>query len=220
MAILAESLASIQYFSGLSADELNWIGSYFSEKTVKKRQIFLIEGDWSDYVYFIVSGLVKVYKTSTSSKEQILYIAGAGESLNDVSSLCDISNIASMLAMQTTLLYRIRRDDFKSILAKYPVIAFNATRILAEKIQQSSSVIVDLSFKQVIGRLASVLLKGERTSAKLHLTQEDLAALVGTTREVITRSLKIIAEKGIVRHGRGYIEVIDKKALLELTTKS
>jgi CRP/FNR family transcriptional regulator, cyclic AMP receptor protein len=220
MAALSDSLASIRYFSGLSTDELNQIWCYFSKKTVKKKQIFLIEGDWSDYVYFIVTGLAKVYKTSANSKEQILYIAGAGESLNDVSALCDISNVASMLAMQTTSLYCIRRNDLKSILEKYPVIALNAVKVMAEKVQQSSSVIVDLSFKQVISRLATVLIKGERTSTKLRLTQEDLAAIVGTTREVITRSLKIITEKGIVRHGRGYIEIIDKKALLELATKS
>lgn len=220
MTIATESLANIQYFSGLSPYELNSIKGYFSEKTIKKKQIFLIESDWSDYVYFVVSGLVKVYKTSVSSKEQILYIAGAGESLNDVSTLCDTPNVASMLAMQPTILYCIRRDNLKFILAKYSIVAINASRVMAEKVQQSSSVIADLSFRQVIGRLANVLLKGERTSSRLNLTQEDLAALVGTTREVITRSLKILVEKGMVKHTRGCIEIIDKKALLELTTKS
>lgn len=220
MAISVESLAIIQYFSGLSSYELNSIKSYFSEKTIKKKQIFLIEGDWSDYVYFVVSGLVKVYKTSVSSKEQILYIAGAGESLNDVSTLCDTSNVASMLAMQPTMLYCIRRDDLKSIFTKYPRVAINSSKAMAEKVQQSSSVIADLSFRQVIGRLANVLLKGERTSSRLNLTQEDLAALVGTTREVISRSLRILAEKGMIKHTRGCIEINDKKALLELIKKS
>ena len=85
MAIEIELLQSTEYFSGVNRDKLVPIQGLFREMYFDKGVRFLAEGDWSDYLYFIVSGLVKVYKTSPGGKEQVLHIAPPGNSLNDVS---------------------------------------------------------------------------------------------------------------------------------------
>lgn len=218
MTILLESLRSIQYFFGCSPDELDYIKRFLSERTVRKGQIFLLEGDWSDYVFFIISGLVKVYKTSTESKEQILHIAGPGESLNDVSAFAGTPNAVSLLAMTSAVLYQVKKGDLQFIIRSYPQVALNVTKVLAHKVLRDSSLIESLSFNQVIGRLAKLLLKrsDEETDARLRLTQQDMAALVGTSREVIARSLKIMGEKGIIRQEHGSIVIIDKESLKEM----
>ena len=82
-----------------------------TEKSVDKGEIILFEGEWSDYLYFLDGGLVKVYKTSQNGKEQILHIAPPGESLNDVSTFDGGTNQASMLAMTPVHLYAIRKED-------------------------------------------------------------------------------------------------------------
>ena len=116
MAIEIDILKSINYFAGLSISELESISKYMIEKAVNKGEIILFEGEWSDYLYFLIAGLVKVYKSSSNGKEQILHIAPPGESLNDVSTFDGGTNQASMLAMTPVHLYAIRKEDLMTYL--------------------------------------------------------------------------------------------------------
>lgn len=215
MAIDIELLKGIYYFDGCSSDELDPIKNYFTWKNVQKGQLFLIEGDWSDYTYFIISGVVKIYKISPDNKDQILHIARHGESLNDVSTFIDSPNVVNMLAMTPLVLYMIRRNDLKTILWKHPRIAMNALKALANKVQHDSSLVEDLSFIQVTGRLAKMLLKRaeEGTDVGLKITQQDMAAMIGTSREVANRSLKALVQKGAIRLEHRGIVIINTKAL-------
>src|SRR5512139_2469366 len=99
MAVEIERLKTITYFQELNKAELEGIKSYISEKTAEKGEVILIEGDWSDYMYFIISGLVKVYKASAEGQEQILQFARPGEALNDVSTFDGGPNAAGMVAV-------------------------------------------------------------------------------------------------------------------------
>ena len=76
----------INYFSGCKTKELNVISKYLTYKSVLKGEVFMIEGHWCDFLYFVISGVVKVYKTSYDGRQQILHIARFGDSLNDVST--------------------------------------------------------------------------------------------------------------------------------------
>ena len=84
MSIETEILKSINYFAGLETTELDFIRGFMVEKTMDKGEILLTEGETNNYLYFVVSGLMKVYKSSPNGKEQILHIAPPGDSLNDV----------------------------------------------------------------------------------------------------------------------------------------
>src|SRR5512137_3222624 len=105
MAIEVEQLKNINYFAGLTQSDLLSISKFITEQSVGKGEIFLFEGEWSDNLFFLMAGLVKVYKTSANGKEQILHIAPPGESLNDVSTFDGGPNQASMLAMTPILMY-------------------------------------------------------------------------------------------------------------------
>jgi CRP-like cAMP-binding protein len=223
MSVETESLKGVNYFAGLETSELESIKPYISEKTAEKGDIFLFEGEWSEYLYFLMGGLVKVYKTSSSGKEQILHIAPPGESLNDVSTFDGGSNQASMVAMTPVHLYAIRKDDLKKILEPHPRIYLNILKALAYRIRRDSNLVEELSSTQVMARLAKLLLgkyAGEEATVGLWLTQQDMASMIGTCREVVNRSLKIMEEKGAIRLKRHRVIVLDRDILSEMARQT
>jgi len=219
MVVELESLKTINYFTGLENSDLESILPYISEKCVSKGEILLREGEWSDYLYFLMAGLVKVYKTSQNGKEQILHIAPPGESVNDVSTFDGGTNQASLLAMTPVLLYSIRKEDLKNILEAHPAVYINILKALAYRIRRDSNLVEELSSTQVMGRLAKLLMgkyAGEEATVGLWLTQQDMASMIGTCREVVNRSLKIMEEKGAIRLGRHRVIVLKKDILAEM----
>lgn len=219
MDIQLEFLNRVHYFSGLSTDELERIKKFIAlEKTAEKGEIFLFEDDWSDFMYFLISGVVKVYKTSADGKEQILHIATQGESLNDVSTFDGGPNAASMLAMTSVLLYGVRKSDLETLFRDNLQIALNTIKAMASRVRRDSMLVKDLSFGRVTGRLAKMLLKytGAGTDGWPRLTQQDMAAMVGTTREVVNRSLRIMEENGAIRLERHGIIITNKESLEDM----
>ena len=108
MAVPVEFLKSIPYFSELSPAELDSIAPFIFEKTAERGEIILLEGESAEALFFVVSGAVKVFKTSAEGKEQILNIVRSGESFNDVPIFDDAPNPASAQAMVPVVLYGIR----------------------------------------------------------------------------------------------------------------
>jgi CRP/FNR family cyclic AMP-dependent transcriptional regulator len=220
MSIDLESLKSINYFSGFTNGELEAIKKYFSEKSVSKGEIILREGEWSDFLYFLITGLVKVYKTSQNGKEQILHIAPPGDSLNDISTFDGGTNQASMLAMSPVTLYSVRKNDLNSLLQEHPRIYINILKALAIRVRRDSNLVEELSSTQVMGRLAKLLLgkyAGEEATVGLWLTQQDMASMIGTCREVVNRSLKIMEEKGAIRLKRHRVIVLKRDILSDMS---
>ncbi len=223
MSVDLETLKSINYFEGLKPAELEFIKGYISEKAVAKGEIFLQQGQPSDYLFFVVSGLVKVYKTSLNGKEQILHIAPPGDSLNDVSTFDGAPSAASMLAMTPVHLYAIRKDDLNLILCNPPRIYMNIIKALAKRVRRDSNLVEELSFSQVLARLAKLLLgtyAGEEATVGLYLTQQEMANMIGSTREGVNRSLKVMEDRGAIRLSRHRVVVLDKKILAELIRES
>ncbi len=219
MTVSLKTLAKMHYFTGLTSDELEVVQQYIAfEKKIDKGQTLLEEDDKSDYMYLIISGAVKIYKRSINGKEQILNIASTGESLNDVSTFDGGGSAMDMLAMTPVDLLAIKKVDIKALFAKFPKIAVNVAGVLAAKVRRDSSLVEVLSFDQVISRLARLILK--QTDAETNLlplfTQQDLAAMVGTSRVVVNRSLKAMEDQGAIRLERRRIVVTDREMLESL----
>jgi CRP/FNR family cyclic AMP-dependent transcriptional regulator len=216
-------LVKIPYFSGLNAEELEAVKRVIAyEKTAEKGETFLFEGEHYDYVYFIVSGVVKVFKRSANGKEQILNICSNGESLNDVSTFDGEGCAANMLAMTPVRLYAVRMKDMEKLFVAYPKVARNVARVLAARVRRDSSLVEVLSFDQVVSRLAKLLLKQAEAGSDLlpHFTQQDLASMVGTSRVVVNRSLRILEEKGAIRLERRRIVILNEDTLKEMVSNS
>jgi len=218
MTVEIEFLKSIPYFSGLSTDELDSIRRFIFERTMGRGEIILLEGETAKELYFVVSGAVKLFKTSAEGKEQILSIVRPGESFGDVPIFDGGLNPASAQAMAPLSLYRIRKSDLEVVLREHPRVALNVISILASQVRHFMSLVEDLSFKHVIDRVAKILLEyaGDGTGSRPRLTQQEMAAMAGTAREMIGRSLKALEEDGVIRLDRHRIVITDSEALKEL----
>jgi CRP-like cAMP-binding protein len=215
MAVQLEFLKSILYFSDFGLAELELIKKLFFEKTADSAEMVLLEGESAENLYFVASGVVKVFKTSAEGKEQILSIVRPGESFNDVPIFDGGPNPASAQAMGPVLLYGIKKNDMEAILRNHPQIALNIIKVLARRVRHLVSLVEDLSFKHVIGRVAKILFEhvGGEMGRGPRLTQQEMAAMAGTAREVVGRSLKALEEEGAIKLDRHRIIITDKEAL-------
>jgi CRP-like cAMP-binding protein len=218
MAIQVEFLKSVPYFFGLSPADLDSISKLIFEKIADRGEIILLEGEWAEALYFVVSGVVKVFKTSAEGKEQILNIVRPGESFNDVPIFDGGANPASAQAMGPAVLYGIKKSDLGIILRGYPQVALNVIQVLSQRVRHLLSLVEDLSFRHVTGRVAKILLEhtGDETGSRPRLTQQEMAAMAGTAREVVGRSLKALEEEGAIRLDRHRIVISDKEALRDM----
>jgi CRP/FNR family transcriptional regulator, cyclic AMP receptor protein len=210
-----ETLKHICYFEGCNPAELQAIKPYVSKKDVKKREAIVFQGDASDTLYFVVSGAIKVYKTSIDGKEQILHIAQKGESVGDIAIFDRGPAPASMVAITPTVLYQIRRKELDTVIRKCPSVALNALKALAERVRRDSRLVEELSFGQVINRVARLLLNYMEweTGTGVRLTQQDMANMVGSSREMVNKSLRYMEDQKALRTTRKGIEILDGKIL-------
>jgi CRP/FNR family transcriptional regulator len=120
--------------------------------------------------------------------------------------------------MTPVVLYGLSKGDMESILHHHPKVASNVVRVLAGRIRHLLELVEDLSFRQVVSRVARVLLEyaGNGTGPRPRLTQQEMAAVVGSAREVVGRSLKTLQEEGLIRMDRNRIIITDKEALRQM----
>jgi CRP-like cAMP-binding protein len=218
MAVELEFIRSIPYFSGLSQSELDSIRKFFSEKKAGRGEILLFEGEPAEMLYFVTAGVVKVFKTSADGKEQILQIIRPGESFNDVPVFRGGVNLASAEAMGAVVLNVIKKSDLEIILREHPAVALNVIQVLSQRVQHLVSLVEDLSFRRVTGRVAKILLEhaGDGTNEKPRLTQQEMAAMIGTAREMVGRSLRTLEEEGTIKMKHHRIIITDQETLRKM----
>lgn len=218
MAVQVEFLKSIPYFSGLSDSEIDSVRRYIFEKKAERGEILSFEDEPADVLYFVVAGAVKVFKTSADGKEQIFSIIRPGESFNDVAVLSGGVSLVSAEAMGVVTLNTIKKHDLETVLREHPQVALNVIQVLSRRVQELVSLVEDFSFRHVTGRVAKMLLEyaGDGVGERPRLTQQEMAAMIGTAREMVGRSLKNLEAEGTIRMERNRIIITDQKGLREM----
>jgi CRP/FNR family transcriptional regulator len=201
------------FFSGLASDDLAALSSVMFQRRYPAGQIVLLEGAASSVLYVVQAGRLKLFKTSPKGREHVLRLLRPGDMFNEVAVFDEGPNPASAQAIEDCTLYLLRRRDLLRFVAERPGIALAITRTFARRLREALSLVEDLAFRDVTSRLAKILLEGE---AGTRLTQELLAAMAGSRREVVGRALKAISQEGAVRLARGRIHILDRNALERL----
>jgi CRP-like cAMP-binding protein len=210
-------LRTTPYFTGLRDADIAAVSGRVFVRTAERGEILSFEGERSEAVYIVVSGVVKTYKTSADGKEQIFRIVRPGSTFNDAPVLSDSFNLVTVEAMSPVELYGVKQADMSALIAEYPVIARNAITVLSRRVQDLVTLVEDFSFLHVTGRVAKMLLTYLRPDAEHpRLTQQEMAALIGTAREMVGRSLKNLEEEGIIRMERNRIVIADEAALRKM----
>jgi len=222
MPIDIEELRKIPYFSILSPDELSRIAKVAVERHFNRGDIIQVEGEMGGALHYVRSGLVKVFKTSTEGKEQVLRLIAPGQTFNDVPALDGGPNPASAAAMETSTVYVMRRAELHKLVMTRPEVAEAVVLTLAKTLRHLVALVEDLSLRHVTARVAKILLDQEASSQQgqqaYRLTQQEMAALVGSAREVVGRALKELETAGAIEMRQGHAVILNKDRLRMLTS--
>lgn len=212
-------LKSLPYLAILSAKEFERVKKAALELSFAHGEIIFLEGEPSRGLYVVKSGQVRIFKTSPEGREQVLLIAQPGDSFNDVAVFDGEPNPASSSALEAATIYLIPRETVLSLVAGCPV-ALEIIKLLARRLRHLATVVESLSFGTVLSRLAKLLLdlavREEGTAPIPRLTQEEMAAMVGSVRDVIGRALRTLERTGAVKIDSHRILVVDPEKLREM----
>jgi CRP-like cAMP-binding protein len=219
MAVQLDLIKDNPYFAGLQTEELDFIKKLITEKSYDRGEMIVLDGEPAQALYFVISGAVKIFKTSVDGKEQILDIIRPGQSFNDVSIFDHGLTPVSAQAMSPLLLYEIDKNSVDTIIRRYQRVASNVIKVLAARVRNLVALVEDLSFRTVLGRVAKILLDNaaDGKSPGPRLTQQEMAAMAGTAREVVGRSLKTLEEDGTIKLDRHRIVIKNREALRRMS---
>ncbi len=202
-----ELLKDIILFSSLSDKELGRIEQVMTVKTFPKNSMIVLEEEYGDTVYIVRKGTIKITRLNDEGKEVILALMGLGEFFGELSALDGEARSANALAQEECQLYLLHRTDFIHLLQHNNRIAFTLLSELAKRIRHSDQQIEALSLDDAEHRIGvcilnlaednGVIRKGNVTIQKLPF-QQDIANIAGTSRETVSRVLKLLEEKGLV----------------------
>jgi CRP/FNR family cyclic AMP-dependent transcriptional regulator len=214
MAITVEVLSQLPFFAGLGEDDLLEIATHIHERTFSPGQVIILEGEPCQAVYFVAHGVVRIYRLSLEGREQVLAYLGPGESFNLVPVLDGRPNLATVDAVTEAMLYAISCQRFHQIMREHHEAALAVLEHLAAEVRRLSDMVEDLALHTVSTRLARFLLNhAEGMPSTRHWTQQEIAARIGTVREMVGRTLRDFTAAGLIRRQRGQLVVIDQVGL-------
>lgn len=205
-------LQSVPIFSELSPSDLNKIAERMIRRAYTKGQMILLEDDLGQTFFVIAEGSVKITRLSDAGREVILAMLGESDFFGEMSLLDGAGRSANVVALEESEVLTLARNDFLDILQQYPKISISLLEELTQRIRKSDQQIESLSLSDVeqrIGitliRLAEELGTIKQGSVKIKNLpyQQDIANMAGTSRETVSRTFKLLEEKGLVtREGR------------------
>ena len=211
-------IESTALFEGLSRPEIEAVAGLIYEKKFGKGETIFFEGDDADGFYLVSSGQIKVFKMNPMGKEHILHIFGPGEPVGEVPVFSRQPFPATAEAIIRSATYFFPRKDFVALIEKNPSIALNMLAVLSRRLRQFATQIENLSLKEVPARLAGYLLytaeeQGTNDAVRLPVSKGQLASLLGTIPETLSRIFARMSEDGLIRVEGRSITIIDREGL-------
>ncbi len=217
MPVERDVLRQIPLFASLSDDDLQLVANMTVERSYERGDVVLLEGDMGGALCYVYTGLVKVFKTSPEGKEQVLRLIAPGHTFNDVPALDGGPNPASAAAMEASVVYQIWRAELQKLITTRPAVAMAVVRTLAQALRHLVTLVEDLSLRHVTARVAKLLLtqEEEQVGKRLvrQLTQQEMAAMAGTAREVVGRALKELESSGAIEMRQGRAVILNRERL-------
>ncbi|WIV10657.1 Crp/Fnr family transcriptional regulator [Proteiniborus sp. MB09-C3] len=220
---IIEYLKKIPLFEGMNYEELQKLEKITKERSYKKGSTIIIEGEKSENVFIIKTGKVKIFKTSNDGREIILDIKGKSKIFAEVTLFDGGKNPATVVAIESSVILSISNEDLENIIRENPDMALNIIKVLNKRLKDAQSRIKNMAINDTYVRTAQALLKlidkygteieDGAMELTLNLTREELAGLVGTSRETVSRAISQFSkEKAIKIIGRRII-ILDKNKL-------
>ena len=222
-------LRGVPLFANTSPEVLAEISTHFHIHTYASDTILFLEGEEPTAFYIVAAGRVRLYKVSLEGREQTLLMLRARDFF-DVPPLLDHEpHPSSAAALTDVRLYVIGCEQMRDILRQHPEIAGNLLPYMAHRLRDLANLASDLAFTDVSTRLARLILlyareEGEPTPHGVDLawglSHRQIAMIIGTAREVVTRSMRHFEQAGVLHRDHGHLVIDDWRSLQELAHES
>jgi CRP-like cAMP-binding protein len=213
---------NVPIFASLGPEELLEVNSLIQSAEYAKEELLFRQGDTGTHLFIVRSGRVKLYSVSSEGRQQILRILESGEFFGELALFHDTQQYCFAEAMESTQVCLINQSDFQDLLKRKPTVALALLQAMGARLSQAERFISDLTLKTVEERIVSWLLmraqtavkRGDEITVNLDLSREELAHLLGTTIETVSRRLSSLQAEGLVTlHGHRSIVLKDLDGL-------
>ena len=220
-----EFLSFVPIFSELPEETLEKIEKVGTRKIFKKNDVILMEDEVGTALFVIVTGKVKVSRTSNDGREVILTILSESDFFGEMAILDGQTRSATVIAIEDSELFIIQRNDFLNLLREYPEASIALLQELTKRLRSTDVKIKALSLKDAEGKVATVILQiaddiGKIKQGKVEIEklplQQDLANMAGTSRETISRTLHSFAKKGLIELDGNKLRINEYEKFKEL----
>ncbi len=214
--VTIDALRSLPVFESLPVERLMPIARVAVFRKVPRGATILRAGDRTDFVYFILSGGLKVLVSDEEGREVIFSNLGPGEFFGEMGVLDDNPRSATVISTTPCELIVIAKSDFKRCLAENFDVSLYIMRSLVKRLRNADRKIESLALMDVFGRVARLLLEmaeedgeGQRVVTR-KISRQDIAKMVGASREMVSRVMKDLQLQGLIEEDGGRILLRDK----------
>jgi len=203
-----EALARVPIFAELTETELAFVSARAVARKFSAGEIIFTEGEHCTGLYVVESGHLRIFKSSPGGREQVLSIDGPGSSVAELPVFDGGNYPASVAAVDDATVLFLSKQDFHALCLAHPQVALKVLRVVGARLRRLVAIIEELSFTTVRHRLAAYLLKlantaGNRTPEGVQITlpanNQELAAQIGTVRELVSRNLSRFQSEGLLK---------------------
>lgn len=215
-------IKQIPLFALLSADDQQKLAALLGQRSVGKGGFLFHKGDEGTALYIIFKGMIRIVVPSKLGDEVTLAVLTDGDFFGEMALLDGLPRSADAVAMEDTHLYVLDRSDFLFFLSHHEQAVRAIMQVLSLRLRRTDDMVAEVCFMNVSVRLAKKLIdlavsshrgdQGNRPD-EVHLTQRELAAMIGVSRETINKELKILRDKGIVTTARNTIVIRNMERL-------
>jgi CRP/FNR family transcriptional regulator, cyclic AMP receptor protein len=216
------ALRQVTLFAELPDDRLQELGQMVRRRTYHRGETIFHKGDPGNGLYLITNGQVKVLLPSETGEEAVLAVLEPGDFFGELALFDGLPRSATVVAVTNAEMLILHRDDFLSFVARNPEVTVALFAVLSRRLRATDELIEDAIFLDVPGRLAKRLLDladrhGRKTDLgveiDLKLTQQDLAAMVGATRESVNKHLGWMRDHRLIQLDRQRIVLLRPEEL-------
>lgn len=224
-----ELLKKIPIFSKLSEDVLLNILKLQVVKIYKKGSVIFHEYDKGDAFFFVKSGKVKIFKTSFDGRDITLNILEEGSIFAEVTLFNDINYPATAMVLEESEIGMILNKDIEKLILKNTSLALQIIKLLNKRLYKSQSTIKDMAFSDTFVRVTNVLIDlssshgivtNNGIEINMNITRQDIADMVGTTRETVSRIIADLKRDGFIETNSKKIIIIDAENFKKLSNKN
>lgn len=219
---LHDLVARIPYFAGLDAAALRDIVGKIRRRSVAAKEQILIEGEPCSGLYVVLRGHVRLVKTSADGREHVMRVLGPGTTFNDAAVFDGGPNSDGAVADGAAVVGLVPRAEVEILLHRHPQIATAALKLLSTRQRALGTAVENLALRDVTTRVARLIFGCHEQhhhvvegapEACARITHQDIAAMVGSVREVVQRALKELERGGAIKLERSRIQVCDAARL-------